>query len=148
MYMEKNNRAPRARGEKNVWISGVIGGGAGLAVTLVSALLLPLALVSLDDPKPFVFPLACLCVFVGGILGGFVSAKNARGNELLASLIGSAAMLLPMLVISLFINRQGSALHLLLVAASAVISFLLGSGVIRAISQNKKRNMKRAMKRR
>ena len=126
----------------------VIGGLTGLGITVALLLVLPFAVLGLDDPNQFVLPSVCACVLIGSAVGGFISASRCKENAVVSTLISFAAVILPIALISLFISGDMGVAPLV----GVLLSGLAGHGIallsVMKFSKSKKRKMKSVMKRR
>ncbi len=146
--MKKKRVNPEAANERSVFICSLIGGGAALLITLVLALLMPLLLLAADDPNSLVMPTVCVCSFVGVAVGAVISARLCKDSFVVCGLLTFAVMFLPILLISLIIPNKSDFLNAAVISVSSLASALLASVLYSRISGNRKRNMKRVMKRR
>lgn len=147
--MDKSKkRVPHGKSEPNIWLGALIGGGIGLAAVLGLALIMPLALMGLDDPNGFALPAAAFCVFMGGLVGGFISANTSKGAEIISGLLSAAVIILPMLLISFIYGKGFAPIGFLIILASLLISSFLGAFAVLKLNSGRKRSMKRAMRRR
>ena len=144
--MEK--RQKRITNEKNWWINSLIGGGIGLAISMLAALLMPILLLKLDDTYAFILPAAGLCLFAGGIAGGIIGALNTKGREIISGLINSGVMLSAMLLVSFMFKKGFDLIGFLILTAVIILSSLLGAFAVMKTNNSQKRNMNRMMKRR
>lgn len=149
IYMEHSKRRDNAASVgKNGVLTSLIGGAIGSAVTLAMLLLLPLAVLGLDDPNALAVPTVCVCTAVGSAVGCFFAISKCRESPVRSALISAGVMLLAVTVASLFASGEWSILR----ALAVVLSVVLGGGAVTAMltraSKSRKRRMKNAMKRR
>lgn len=131
-----------------VILCALIGGGIGLALTVMATMISPLALLGLEAPNAMATQAAAFCIFLGGASGAAVAAKRCKTAPMAAGLISAAIMALPILLVSFFITGEVSWLNIAVMTASLVISALIGSVCVTKAGTSRKRNMKRALKRR
>ena len=129
-------------------ISSLIGAGIGLAVMIFLALLLPLAMLSAGDPNALTLPAAALCIFLGALVGSFITSKNCRDMPIQSALVVGGIMLLPMLLVSLFVNGGFKFTNAAVLIAVLVSAVLIGAVINAKMASSGKRNMKKALKRR
>lgn len=146
--MEKRMLAKGGIKERGLLLCGIIGGAIGLAAELIFGLLLPLALVTLDDPASLITASAAFCAFVGGASGGTAASLFCKGRELSAGLIAAGFMLLCMLVVSLAVPGGLSWSLLLLLASVTLITATLASLLVSSLTRKRSHSMKRVMRRR
>ncbi len=145
MEKHKKRRAPQSG---NPYIDGLVAGGIGAGVLLLLVLLLPLLLITFDDPNSLALPAVCLSAFVGGAVCGVIAASRCKEAPLLSSLVGAAVMLSAILVASLAVGGEANITAGILVAAILLASCVGGAFVTQRFFADKKRNMKKALKRR
>lgn len=136
------------QGEENVFISALIGGGIGLAVTLLLVLILPFVALSFEDPASTALPIAVVCAFVGAVVGAFISAKKCKSSVMPVCLISAAVMLVPLTAVSFFVGGKGSIIGAALIIGAILIASLATALAVMKISGSRKRNMKKVLKRR
>ncbi|MBQ9848117.1 MAG: TIGR04086 family membrane protein [Clostridia bacterium] len=129
-----------------LWLCSLIGGGIGLGVTVACALLIPLLIKSTADPNSLVKIMAAACVFLGGAVGGFIASMQSRSFA--SGMLSAAVCAVCMLVVSLFSEQPPEWSSALASLLALIASSALGSYLATATQKNKKRSMKRAMKRR
>lgn len=139
---------PVSGNESNIFVCALIGGGIGFGITLALALILPFAVTGFDDPNSLAMPMACLSAFVGSFAGAFISAKRNGGLSVQTGLLSSAVMLLPMIAVSFIIPGESNMIGALVMVAVIVVAALLGSLAVNKLTGNRKRSMKKVMKRR
>ncbi len=146
--MENNKKRNPSVNGQNPFICALIGGGISFAVMLLTALVFPLVALKLSDPNATAMPISCVCAFVGALSGGFISAKKCGHSVIQVGLMSSGITVLPMVLVSLIVPGNGNFVSALIIIAIIVSASLLGSYAVMKISGNRKRNMKKAMKRR
>ncbi len=129
-------------------ISSLIGAGIGLAVMILLALLLPLAMLNAGDPNALTLPAAAVCIFAGALIGSFITSKNCRDMPIQSGLIVGGIMVLPMLLISIFLNGSFKLTNAAVLIAVLISAVLIGSVINAKMAASGKRNMKKALKRR
>ncbi len=146
--MEHNKKRRAVRNSGNVVTEGLIGGGIGAGTILLLLLLVPILLITFEDPDPLTVPTVCLAVFLGGAVCGVIAANRCDESPLLAAVIGAAAMLLPIFIVSLTLGGKADIAVCALVVAVLLSSSAGGAFLTRRFRSDKKRNMKKALKRR
>lgn len=146
--MEHNKKRRAVRSSGNVVTEGLIGGGIGAGTVLLLLLLLPILLITFEDPNLLAVPTVCLAVFIGGAVCGIVAANRCGESPLLAAVIGASAMLLPIFIVSLTLGGTADITVALLVVAVLLASSAGGAFLTQRFRSDKKRNMKKALKRR
>ena len=149
--MERNNKrnavsAPKK--QKGILQSALAGGGIGIALTVMLALLSPFALLGLSDPNSTVLPITAICVFFGGASSAAIAAKNCRESPLAAGMLSAAVIAVPLTVTSFFISGEWWVASLGVMLASLIFSALFGVWLVVKAGKSRKRNMKKALKRR
>lgn len=145
--MEQNKkRTPNDR--PNMLISALIGGGVSLSVMLLTAFVFPFVALKFNNPNALSAPMAYITVFLGAMVGSFVSAKRNGDMMLGSGMLSGAFMLLPMALVSLIIPGDMSFLSALAAIAVIALASFLGAFAVMKLGTNRKRNMKKAMKRR
>ncbi len=134
--------------EPNILITSLIGGGIGLAVTIALAFLLPLAMLSAGDPNTLALPASALCIFTGGLTGAVITSKKCKKMPIQSGLLVGGIMLLPMLLVSIFINGEFRFVNAAVLTAVLISAVLIGSVINAKMASSGKRNMKKALKRR
>ena len=146
--MEHNKKRATPATTQNAFICALVGGGISLAVMLIAALAFPLAALKFEDPNASAMPISYICAFIGALIGAFAAAKKCGHSSVQTGLMSGAVMLLPMILVSLVIPGGGSIISALIIGAVIMGASFLGSFVNMKLSGNRKRNMKKAMKRR
>ena len=135
-------------GKQNWWVNSLIGGGVGLAVTVISVLLMPLLLLRSPDPNALILPAAAICLFIGAIAGSIIGALNAKGKEMISGAINCGIIFAAMLLISFMFKKGFDLIGFLVLTAVIIISSLLGAFAVMKMNTSQKRNMNKMMKRR
>lgn len=137
-----------ARTDTNIpmWLCALIGGGIGLGVIVVFALLSPLLILRTDDPNSMTAVFAAVSVFSGGAVGAFISANRAK--SFVSGMLSSVVIIIPMLLVSLLTSETPEWSSALISLIATISASALGAYIATAMGKNKKRNMKKAMKRR
>ena len=132
----------------NFFLPSVIGGAVGLGIALLLMLVLPFAVLGLDDPDSFVLPSVCICVFIGSAVGGFLNATKNGDMPLVSAITAFSAMMLPIILISFFVSGEISIASIFAVLLSAAAGIASVTLAVTRFSKSKKRKMKNVMKRR
>lgn len=147
--MEKAKRKNAvAEKENNFFLPSVIGGAVGLGTALLLMLVLPFAVLGLDDPDSFVLPSVCICIFIGSAVGGFLTAIKSSDMPLVSAITAFSAMMLPIILISFFVSGEISIASIFAVLLSAAAGMASVTLAVTRFSKSKKRKMKNVMKRR
>lgn len=146
--MEKAKKLPKPQSSGNLFMTSLISAGIGLGVVLALALLLPLFFIGGTDPEALVLPMAIISIVSGGFTGGFISAKREKGDELLSAGITALMILAPMAVISFLYKKGFSFGGFAIIAVALVISALVAAALVAKAGGNKKRSMKKILKKR
>lgn len=127
------------------WLCALIGGGIGLGVVLVCALLSPLLILKTEDPNSMITIFSAISVFSGGAVGAFIAAN--RSKSFACGMLSSVVIIVPMLIVSILTRETPEWISALVSLIATVGASALGSYIATAAFKNKKRNMKKAMKR-
>lgn len=146
--MENAKKPHNQRSDGNLLIGALISGGIGLGVILGLTLLLPLIFIGGNDPDAMVLPMAIISVALGGFTGGFISARREKGEELLSAAITSLMMVAPMVLISFLYKKGFDFGGFAIIAITLVASALSGAVLVSKAGGNKKRSLKKIMKKR
>ena len=146
--MDNNKKRNPSAGTKNPLICALIGGGISIAVIAVTMLLFPFVALKFSDPKSAVLPICIICALIGGLAGGFISAKICGDFMIHVGLMSAGITAVTLLLISLVtIGKINFALASVIILA-IVLSSLLGSYLVMQINRKSKRNMKKVLRRR
>lgn len=129
-----------------LWLCALIGGGIGLGVIIVFALLSPLMILKTEDPNSMITIFSAISVFSGGTVGAFIAANRSRSFA--CGMLSSVVILVPMLIVSIITSEAPGWSSALISLIATIASSALGAYIATAAFNNKKRNMKKAMKRR
>lgn len=147
---KKHVRAPRApaSGGNALLRAGVSGFLLGVMLLFLLAFLAAFAALKSSDPQSLIFPASLLAVAVGGYGGALLGAKTAEkrdANPFLGSIVSGGALLLFLLLISLFVPSGGmnSLLHRLSPLLILPIASALGGLTVSAHRPNQKRRLKK-----
>lgn len=146
--MEQTQKRNIGNREPSLVVSALIGGGIGLAVIIITALISPLLLLNMGDPNSMITPVAAVCVFIGGATGSVIAARLCGESFAVSGLISASVMLLPILLVSFLIPGERNVVLSAAMSAVLLASSLLSSFAASRISSNRKKNMKKLMKRR
>lgn len=149
--MERNNKrnaVATPKKQKGILQSALIGGGVGLALILMLALLSPFALLGFSNPNATVLPMTAVCVFLGGISGATLAAKSCKDSPIAAGMLSSAVIAVPMVAVSMFAGGEWWLAAFGIIIASLAVSAFVGSWIVSKAGRSRKRNMKKALKRR
>ena len=147
--MERTKRMNPMNESKNGFLlPSVVGGLAGLGVTVALLLALPFLILGFEDPNAFVLPTVCISVLVGNTVGGFISSIKCKENAFAAVLTAFAVFILPTVLISFFISGAPGVVSVIAVMLSAAVGNGLAFFAVSKFSKSKKRKMKSVMKRR
>ncbi len=149
--MERNNKrnaVATPKKQKGIFQSALIGGGIGVALIIMLALLSPFALLSFSSPNSTVLPMTAVCVFLGGISGATLAAKSCKDSPLSAGMLSAAVIAVPLIIVSLFFGGEWWLTAFGIIIASLAVSAFVGSWVVSKAGRSRKRNMKKALKRR
>ena len=135
-------------GTQNFFKSSLIGGGIGLALAALVILISPFAMLSFGSPNSLALPFAAIAVFLGSAAGSVFAATQYKDSPIAAGLLASGIIALPLTIISFFIPYEASVINIAVISASLIGASLLGSLSVAKLSSNRKRNMKKALKRR
>ena len=117
------------------WQSLALGSGVGVAATLAIMLGFAVVLASVDLPVSAPKIISTLCLGLGGLVGGFVSAKHNGRNGLI---IGSATGLCLFLAIALVSLALGSDIGLMFILRLVVTLVLSATGGVLGINIRRK----------
>ncbi len=134
--------------QTNLLICALIGGGIGLALSILLALIMPMAIINSSDPNSLTTPLAAVCIGLGGMAGAVTSSKKSNQMKFLAGMLSTAVILVPIFLISLIIPQNFNIMNAIVSVSALLISASIGAFTVSKTSSNQKRNMKKAMKRR
>ena len=146
--MENNKKRNPSVNGQNPFICALIGGGISFCVILLTALIFPIAALKMSDPKAMAMPISCVCAFMGAVTGSFVSAKKCGHSAIQAGLMSAGITVLPMALVSLIVPGNSNFVSALVIIGIIVSASLLGAYAVTKINGNRKRNMKKVMKRR
>lgn len=90
---------------------------ATLGVFLLLTLVVSLILYFLEDPAPFIRPLALLSSAIAAFIGGWILCKKQGGAALLCGLVNGCFFLCILLLVALFFRAQSSGYSPLVSAA-------------------------------
>ena len=90
---------------------------AAIGIFLLSIFLFALALYFLDDPSPFVRPLAICASAIASFCGGSMLCKKQGNSALLCGMVNGCFFLCILLLISLFFRKYASGYSPLVSAA-------------------------------
>ncbi len=144
----KQNANPAKNGESGFIIPALIGGGTGLTATLLLTLLAPFLLLNLNDPNSFGTATAAVCALLGGASGAGAATVLCRDMPFQSGMLSAGISVIPLILISLFLPGDFDFAKCGIILAS----FAAGAGAVSFfISRsrtNRKKNMKKIMKRR
>lgn len=146
---KKHVRAPRAPAAAGNALlrAGVSGFLLGVLLLFLLAFLAAFAALKSSDPQSMVFPASLLAVAVGGYGGALLGGKTAEKrdvNPFLGSLASGGALLLFLLLISLFVPAAGAnLLHRLSPLLLLPVAAALGGLTVAAHRPNQKRRLKK-----
>ncbi len=144
--MDKTKKRQIGEQSESLWLTSLIGGLIGLGVMMISALLLPLIIINTDDPNSLLLPVALICAALGSFAGGFISARKAKGAELISGIITAVTILLPLALISFIYKAGFSLINFGIIAAVIIGLSIFASYLVAKSGTNKKQNMKKLMK--
>lgn len=147
MEHRRKNTNPQ-KSETNILICALIGGGIGLALSLMLALIMPMAIINSGDPNSLTTPLAAVCIGLGGMTGAVTSARKSKDSKFLAGMLSSAVILVPLSLVSFLLPQNFNMLNGIISVSALMLSAFLGAFATSKTSSNSKKNMKKAMKRR
>lgn len=142
----KKRRSGKRRALKGFPLA-LLCGAAGLAVTVIAALLLALAARRSPDPAALAVPLAAVCI----ALGGFAAAFSAVFCDSLNPAAAAAVSVIPPAAVMLaatLVSPRGARLSVLFNLGSLAASAALGAYSAYAVKHRRKHGIKRVMKRR
>ena len=148
VFMARKKKAQNIKKDTDIYIASLIGGGIGLAASLLMILISPLILIKTATPNAFAQIAACLSLFLGGCTGGFMSAVRCRNMPMGSGLLSSLVTVVPTLLVSFFIPGGADILGAVIIIAISAGGAALGAFIFLKSSGNKKKKMKRALKRR
>jgi len=129
------------------WMADSLFGGAiGLAAALAAALLLSALAMKSENAMSLSVPIAALCLFIGGAVGGYIGAH--RGQDIRTGLAAGGVMLLPVILISLFVSGSGGAFGILAPLCGLVLGSAAGGFAAHRRAASGRHSLKKAMKRR
>lgn len=147
---KKHVRAPRtpAAGGNALLRAGISGFLLGVMLLFLLAFLAAFAALKSRDPQSMVFPASLLATAVGGYGGALFGAKTAEkreANPFLGSFASGGALLLFLLLISLFVPAPGasSLLHRLAPLFLLPVASALGGLTVASHRPNQKRRLKK-----
>ena len=128
--------------------AGISGFLLGVLLLFLLAFLSAFAALKSSDPQSMVFPASLLAVAAGGYGGALFGAKTAEKrdtNPFLGSFIAGGALLLFLLLISLFVPAAGtnSLLHRLSPLLILPVASALGGLTVASHRPNQKRRLKK-----
>ena len=126
----------------------LIGGGIGIALTLLVILISPFAMLSFGSPNSLALLFAAIAVFLGSAAGSVFSATRYKESPIVSGLLSSGIIALPLIIISIFLPYEISFTNIAVISVSLIVASLAGSISVSKFSSNRKRNMKKALKRR
>ncbi|MBE6691915.1 MAG: TIGR04086 family membrane protein [Ruminococcaceae bacterium] len=144
--MDKTKKRQIGGQSESLWLNSLMGGLIGIGVMLISALLLPLIIINTDNPNSLLLPAAIICTALGSFAGGFVSARKAKGEELISGIITALTILLPLALISFIYGKGFSLINFGIIAAVIIGLSVFASYLVAKAGTNKKQNMKKLMK--
>ena len=133
---------------KDFFKSSLLGGGIGIALTLLVVLISPFAMLGFSSPNALTLLFAAIAVFLGSASGSIFAASGYKDSPILAGLLASGVIAFPLVIVSLFLPYDVSFLNILVISISLISASLLGSLTVGKLSSNRKRNMRKALKRR
>ncbi len=148
IFMAQKKKLKKNMNNSNVWIAALIGGGIALAVSIILILITPFFLVKAENPNAFAETVAYISLFIGGLTGGFISANSCRQMPFRSAAISASVTALPILLISFFIPGGFNVIGAIIIMAIIYGSTFLGAFLLTRGISNKKRSMKKALKRR
>ena len=134
-------------GSKNPLICALIGGGIAIAVIAVVALLFPLVALKFGDPKSVIGAVGIICALLGGMTGGFISAKMCGEFMVRVGLMSSGIAVAPLMCLSLVTVGKINFVMASVIIFSIVSSSLLGAYFVMKMNQKNKHNMKKVLRR-
>lgn len=146
--MDNNKKRNPSAGTQNPLICALIGGGISIAVIAVTMLLFPFVALKFSDPKSAVLPICIICALIGGLTGGFISAKICGDFMIHVGLMSAGITAVTLLLISLVTIGKINFVLASVIILAIVLSSLLGSYLVMKINRKSKRNMKKALRRR
>ena len=147
-HTKQRTPAQNQSGTQSFFKASLIGGGIGIALTALVILLSPFTILSSASPSSLSLVLAAAAVFLGSAAGSVFSATHYKDSPVLAGLLSSGVIALPLIITSLFLPYETSATNVAVISASLIVASLIGSISVSKFSSNRKRNMKKALKRR
>jgi hypothetical protein len=111
-------------------------------------LISPFAMLGLSSPNSLALIFAAAAVFLGSASGSVFSATQYKDSPVAAGLLSSGIIALPLIIVSLFLPYETSLVSIAVISASIIVASLFGSIAVSKFSSNRKRNMKKALKRR
>lgn len=149
MKRSRQQKPHNVKGEAGQLIKeSLIGGGIGLALVIATVLISPFAMLSFSAPNALALPFAAVAVLLGGASGSAYSANRYKDAPIAAGMISSGIIAIPLVIASFFIPQSRSLFNTAIISASLIGGSIAGSVSIAKIASDRKRNMKRAMKRR
>ena len=149
--MKHTKQAARKQNENNAgqfFKDSLLGGGIGIALTLLVILISPFAMLGLGSPNSLALVFAAIAVFLGSATGSAFSATRCKDSPILAGLLSSGIITLPPVIISFFLPYDTSVLNIAVISVSLIGASIIGSLTVTKFSSSRKRNMKKALKRR
>lgn len=147
---KKHVRAPRAPAAAGNTLlrAGISGFLLGVLLLFLLAFLAAFAALKSSDPQSMVFPASLLAVAVGGYGGALLGGKTAEKrdvNPFLGSFASGGALLLFLLLVSLFLPSAGesSLLHRLSPLFLLPVVAALGGLTVASHRPNRKRRLKK-----
>ena len=148
IYMDNSKRRNRGNAPQSMWLSGLLGGLVGIGIITAMILLLPFAVLRTENPNSLALPVAALSVFVGSAVGSFFGVKRCMDACYRVALIAAGVVCFPLLLFSFFIIGESSLLRGAIIFGTVLAGAMLTALAVQKFSANRKRNMKRVMKRR
>lgn len=118
------------------WQSVALGAGVGVAATMLLIIAFAAVLASVDLPESSPVIIASVCIGLGALLGGFVSAKRNGHSGLLCGLLCGAVVFLLFAFVALII---GSDIGITFIIRLLVALLFGGIGGIMGINLRRKR---------
>ena len=141
-------RRKKRRGPIKGFPYSLLCGIAGLAVTLLAALLFALAASRSEQPDSLALPLAAVCIALGGFAGAFPAVFAGKMHPVAAAAVSALPAAAVMLAATLVSPREGAGLSALFNIGALAVSAALGAYSAHALKHRKKHSIKRVMKRR
>lgn len=146
IFMKPNTQRNPNSSNENILKPVLIGGAIGIAVCILSVLLMPTVLLNFDDPNGLTFIGASVCLALGAITASVTASKKSKNSKLLSGILASATVFLPVLLISFFLPGKLGILNIAIATALTVGFGFLCSYLITKFSANSNKKMKKIMR--